>query len=302
MLGCLYGQAIGDALGLGTEFMSREQVVSLYPNGLSRYDQIVRDRHRCRWPIGAWTDDTDMMLCVLDGYADGGFDVTKIARNFKEWYKSGAPGIGRHTCNVLSFPDYTSDPRMAAEIVWKMSRCQSAANGAVMRTSVVGLPKEISDETIEDICRLTHADIRCVCSSVIVCRIIHALVWQERELSSSDIKKIALSYGLVLDEWIDIAHDGTLADVHLDDHDSMGYTLRTLAAALWAYFHAEDFKTGLLDIVNAGGDADTNAAVACAILGAKFGYSSLPPYYIDNLHDTVAYRRRISDFIDKLIR
>ena len=26
MLGCLYGQAIGDALGLGTEFMNQDKV------------------------------------------------------------------------------------------------------------------------------------------------------------------------------------------------------------------------------------------------------------------------------------
>lgn len=33
------------------------------------------------------------------------------------------------------------------------------------------------------------------------------------------------------------------------------------------------------------GDADTNGAIACAILGAKFGYSSIPPYYVENLHN-----------------
>ena len=63
----------------------------------------------------------------------------------------------------------------------------------------------------------------------------------------------------------------------------MGYTLKTLAAALWAYWNADSFEDGLLAVVNAGGDADTNAAVACAILGAKYGYSSIPKQYIDGL-------------------
>lgn len=64
---------------------------------------------------------------------------------------------------------------------------------------------------------------------------------------------------------------------------SMGFTLKTLAASLWAYRNASSFKEGLLAVVNAGGDADTNAAVACAILGAKYGYSAIPQEYIDGL-------------------
>lgn len=68
MLGCLYGQAIGDALGLGSEFMSENDVKKHYPNGLCRYDQIIQDEHRCRWAKGAWTDDTDMMLCIMTAF------------------------------------------------------------------------------------------------------------------------------------------------------------------------------------------------------------------------------------------
>lgn len=53
MLGCLYGQAIGDALGLGSEFMSKSKVADTYPDGLSRYGQVIQDRHRYRWEKGA---------------------------------------------------------------------------------------------------------------------------------------------------------------------------------------------------------------------------------------------------------
>lgn len=64
--GCLYGQAIGDALGLGTEFMTDEDIAWKYPHGLQHNKQIYQDRHRKRWEIGDWTDDTDMMLCIAD--------------------------------------------------------------------------------------------------------------------------------------------------------------------------------------------------------------------------------------------
>ena len=69
----------------------------------------------------------------------------------------------------------------------------------------------------------------------------------------------------------------------MDDEKSMGYTLRTLGAALWAYWHATSYKEGILKIVLSGGDADTNAAVAGAILGAKFGIGQIPEEWRNGL-------------------
>lgn len=64
--GTIYGQAIGDALGLGTEGMDDEAMARKYPNGLTHYSDIFQDRHRRRWKKGDWTDDTDMMLCIAN--------------------------------------------------------------------------------------------------------------------------------------------------------------------------------------------------------------------------------------------
>ena len=46
--GTIFGQAIGDALGLSTEFMSKQEVGRFYPNGIEDYSQIVQDDHRRR--------------------------------------------------------------------------------------------------------------------------------------------------------------------------------------------------------------------------------------------------------------
>ena len=142
-LGTIFGQAVGDALGLSTEFMSKQEVDRFYPNGIEDYSQIVQDDQRRRWQRGDWTDDTDMMLCILDSFvACQKVDILDIARRFKEWMMNGGMGIGRHTYNVMALGDYTSNPQKAAEIIWKMGKKKAAANGAVMRTSVVGLMKE----------------------------------------------------------------------------------------------------------------------------------------------------------------
>ena len=55
-----------------------------------------------------------------------------------------------------------------------------------------------------------------------------------------------------------------------------GYVIVTLKAALWAAKHAESFEQGLSDVVCAGGDTDTNAAAAGAVLGARFGIEAIP--------------------------
>ena len=95
-------------MGLSTEFMSKQEVDQFYPNGIEDYSQIVQDDYRRRWQRGDWTDDTDMMLCILDSFvACQKVDILDIARRFKEWMMNGGMGIGRHTYNVMALSDYT---------------------------------------------------------------------------------------------------------------------------------------------------------------------------------------------------
>ena len=299
ILGCLYGQAIGDALGLGTEFMNKDEVCKNYPDGFYKYEQIVQDAHRRRWKKGAWTDDTDMMLCILSSFEDGKFNVQKVAHNFKDWAEGEPMGIGSHTFKVVSMGDYVEQPETCSKLWWDLSRQQSAANGALMRTSVVGLAHDNIETQAIDICKLTHYDPRCIGSCVIASLIIHNLVWKDYELTYNEIVELAKKFDERIIEWIDIAYQNEdISAIDLDEQYSIGYTLRTLAAALWCYWHAKSFEDGLLAVVNEGGDADTNGAIACAILGAKFGYSSIPSYYVENLYNRDMYHQKITSFIN----
>jgi len=155
MLGCLYGQAIGDALGLGTEFLNKDEVRKAYPNGISKYKDIIQDAHRRRWHKGAWTDDTDMMICIMTAFENGYFNVHQVAQHFKDWFEGEPMGIGSHTYKVLCMSDYVEQPEMCSKLWWELSRKQSAANGALMRTSVVGLAPDNVEEQAEKICKLT---------------------------------------------------------------------------------------------------------------------------------------------------
>ena len=282
--GVIFGQAIGDALGLGTEFMTKKEVNKYYPNGLAYYDQIIQDYHRKRWEKGAWTDDTDMMLCIANAIIkDKDIKLSTIAQNFKEWFNGEPLGIGNNTFNVLSFKDYTDNPKKGAEIIWNLSGKKSAANGAVMRTSIVGLWNNDTEKYATEICKLTHYDPRCVGSCVIISLLINNLVYKNQMFSLEQIIEIGERYDSRIREYLEQASQcERIEDLVLDD-SSMGYTLKTLAAAIWCLFHCNSFEEGLLAVVNAGGDADTNAAVTCSLLGARYGMSTIPQKYIDGL-------------------
>ena len=83
----------------------------------------------------------------------------------------------------------------------------------------------------------------------------------------------------------------------MQDPNSLGYTLKALAAGLWAYWHAKTFEEGLFAVIRAGGDADTNASVACAILGAKFGFHTIPSWCVEGL----IYREQLDEVVEGMI-
>lgn len=123
ILGVLFGNAIGDALGLATEFMTGQEAHENYPNGVQTYSDIVRDKHRSRWKIGNWTDDTDQMLCVLDGILElRKVCINRTAENLYEWFRNNGMGIGRHTYDVLRLPEYTKYPHKASYLIWNLRK------------------------------------------------------------------------------------------------------------------------------------------------------------------------------------
>lgn len=293
--GTIYGQAIGDALGLGTEFMDDYDMAWKYPNGLTHYSEIYQDRHRRRWEIGDWTDDTDMILCIANAIIkDKGVNLYTVAQNFKDWANGIPMGIGVNTFKVLMIGDYVEKPFDVSKKVWEMSRYQSAANGGLMRTSIVGLLPTDVEQSAADICRLTHYDSRCVGSCVIVSELIHAQVYGLPVPTYEQMIATSKKYDDRIEEFITLSQNDDIKALDLQEEGSIGYTLRTLAAGLWAYWHAESFQNGLLAVVRAGGDADTNAAVACSILGAKFGFNAIPSEYIDGLF----YRSQLEEVVN----
>jgi ADP-ribosyl-[dinitrogen reductase] hydrolase len=99
-----------------------------------------------------------------------------------------------------------------------------------------------------------------------------------------------------------------LEKLELDESDEKVYTLKTLGVAFYALKLIQenkintdsDYKKVQLDIVNCGGDTDTNAAVAGQILGAHLGYSKLPKDWLSTLIHKNWLDKKIIRFFDAI--
>ncbi|UJR31502.1 hypothetical protein I4U23_018991 [Adineta vaga] len=301
LLGCAYGQALGDAYGLSTEFEDRDIVNQNYPNRseLIPFPDYILTYHNRRWKRGDWTDDTDQWILIFETLTESEGDVTLFAKKLTNWIKRGfsilgdhgGMGLGANVSQVVHSNGYLQDPLAASEAVWERSGRQAAPNGAVMRCSAVAFVHfndlEKLKTTTELMCKTTHFDPRCIASCLAVCLTIAYLLRNE---GGDDIEALIKR---VQDETIDILGNSfskedrdsflwhtdearTLDDLNLDESRSIGYTYKCLGSGFYGLRSTRSFAETLNDLIRYGGDADTNGAVCGTMYGARHGYKALP--------------------------
>lgn len=96
------------------------------------------------------------------------------------------------------------------------------------------------------------------------------------------------------------AADCEIVDLHCDGR-SMGYTLLALMVGLIAYWRAVSFEETLSVVIEAGGDTDTNGAVAGALLGARFGLGAIPQRWRDRIAEIRAGRTPMEALAEPLL-
>lgn len=278
--GAWYGLAVGDALGAPVEFMSPAQVAAADPGW-------TRMAGGGPWDPGEQSDDTDLTLANAAAYRpDGRFELARAAQAAVAWLSGRPKDVGNLTAAALRLiASGRADAHNAGRLALQ-GQPGSAGNGSLMRCAPTALARRPDDPRLAEeavaLSAYTHADDRCTAACVAFAGVVSALV------HDGTTTQAALQHGARLAEGRSSAVDAIMqAVLHrrgLLHHDApMGYVLLTLERALVALRDAPSFEAGVLTVIRMGGDTDTNACVAGAALGARFGLDGIPARWRDGL-------------------
>ena len=276
-IGSILGLAIGDALGAPFEFRRRSQV----PFPLPAFELPWNGM-----PPGTWTDDTAMAMNLWTSLIDhgGALDLGDVMDRHLAWLGSDPPDIGNQTRAALTLAwEGTADP---ARVVFERRGPEvSAGNGSVMYCAPLGIVRarqpELLVEEAPALSRLTHWDGRCQTACLAVTSAVAALVRGEAADAAvlNGLAVVADREGGEELEFL-VGEAGRARQI---DGPDMGFALFTAGIALQVAGEELDFEEGLRYVVGLGGDTDTNAAVAGALLGALHGIDAIPPEWLGTL-------------------
>ena len=279
--GCLLGLAAGDALGTTLEFRS--------PGSFTPIEEMTGGGPFHLQP-GQWTDDTSMALCLAESLIEcsqakgQAFDPRDQMERYLRWYHHGhLSSTGRCfdigvTCRqALQRFERTQEPFSGSTDPY------SAGNGSLMRLAPVVLAySQHPEQAIHfagESSRTTHA----APAAVDACRYYAALLVgalqgvPKADLLSGHYSPIPGYWQahLLAPEIAEIA-SGTFKTRQPPEIKGSGYVVRSLEAALWAFYHSSSFRQGCLLAANLGDDADTTAAIYGQLAGAFYGESDIP--------------------------
>ncbi|MGI5836668.1 MAG: inositol monophosphatase family protein [Chloroflexota bacterium] len=273
--GSLLGQLAGDSLGGQVEFNQADTIKARYPGGL----RLLQDNGTWGLLAGQPTDDSEMALMLARSIVSaGGYDPEAAARFYSYWYRSNPFDVGGTTRNALQAT--LENIGSHATLAKRAANAKSQDNGSLMRISPLAIwghhlpPHRLADLAGED-SSITHPNPVCREScAVFAVAIAHAV---GHGGSPYQIYRWTM-------EWAESGcWDASVlsalkeaANRPPDYLKHQGWVLIALQNAFYQLLHAPSLEEGVVSTVMAGGDTDTNAAIAGALLGAVYGRPGIP--------------------------
>lgn len=275
--GAIFGTLVGDAMFAPIEFKSKQG-----------HPWIEKMTSGGAWglPAGYYTDDSSMMLCIMQGYLDDSTHYARsIANAFVNWWEDG---LWSSTGECFDIGSSCSAGLRAFQATG------SLVNGSPYSRGCGGIMRFASSWMVEykdsgnmmanrrlgamlDINNIDHYNEECI----------------------GAIAKIANIYNSHL---LDDSRTDEVSECKNWRDTSSGFEAHgCLENALWAFNTTKNFRDAVIAAGNIGGDADSVAAVAGGIAGSYYGYKAIPSAWLGDLHDFDKLNEFTERFLDATI-
>lgn len=308
------GLAVGDALGVPVEFMSRTKIAENPVTGMLAYGSHKQ-------PAGTWSDDSSLTFCLAHALCNNGYDLKAIANNFVLWHDHGfwtAHGeifdVGISTSHSIGRIRDGVNPMLTGNVGE-----ESNGNGSLMRIMPLAFYLKDKDikkrfEMVSEVSAITHAHVR----SILACFIYTEFVLQlwngldkmtayrnMQQLVNELIKRChlcdeqeLLKFHRILENPYSDYEIKPIWDYTESEICSSGYVMCTLEASIWCFLKYDNYADAVLKAVNLGSDTDTTGCVTGGLAGLYYGSESIPTAWLEVL----ARREDIVDLAERLER
>ncbi|OYT70501.1 MAG: hypothetical protein CFK52_10955 [Chloracidobacterium sp. CP2_5A] len=273
--GCLLGVGIGDALGFPLKRMSAAEI--------SEYGRFESLREFQPAPSvgsspGELADEGQLLLLTLESVCTRrSLDMADLVRRLKGWFRSRPKDMTPLARHVLSRLDAGEDVAEASEGASFDAEFNPPDGGHLTRCIPVALYRVMDAERrrsdVTAVARLTHWNPIAVQAALTLGEALTQLVQGKAPLPEACLPSDALPE----------VREAVQSAPAADRLDASGSALGALSIGFWALRTAKTFEDGLAQVVSLGGATDTNAAVAGALLGAKFTRLALPQRWVYRL-------------------
>ncbi|KAA3666769.1 ADP-ribosylglycohydrolase family protein [Pectobacterium carotovorum] len=306
ILGALYGQALGDAMGMPSELWPRTRVKAHF-GWIDRFlPGPAENNAACYFGRGEFTDDTSMALSLADAIieCDGEINADAIGRHILKWAES----FDAFNKNVLGPTSKIALKAIRQGTPVSELENNGVTNGAAMRASPLGclLPAHDLDEFIDQVALAsspTHKSDLAIAGAVVVAwaisRAVDGASWQEivdalpsvaRHAQEKRITTFSASLAARLELALSIVRRANGTESASEQlYQLIGAGTSTIESVATAIAMVELAQTDpnrcAILCANLGGDTDTIGAMATAICGALHGVTAIDAALKQELDD-----------------
>lgn len=303
--GVMLGVVVGNLLGLPIEGRSRQRIKELYPHGVTE----IRPGEMAK-PMD---DDPAQSVELAEALLEGGNLAERFSARLIAWRRLNGRGMGRTTRQSIAQLEDRVPPPVAAYAVFR-AKGENAPNGGIMRCAPVAIARRRQPDLLvrdtADSCAVSHyapaSQWSCVIVNAATTILLSGGVPDLKQLLAAaradgcpDLAAGAKAAG-VPTRFLENAARGCSSPGDMDwmrgNRGPKGHTVLTMQSGLWAATTPLNFEDALIALVNAGGETDTNGALAGAMLGARYGASAIPPRWTSH----VAQQERLIDLAERL--